>query len=218
MKRMIPIFVILLSIMYLRKLNLSTSISSRASPSLLPYGPLYFDLDSNNPLADFFTSDFLPESPHIGYYSIHIIVRVYISSERSSSDIRIRNLWNACDIVYKMSYKEMYDKSFPYTYHRPSINDPDFSVAIELHNNSATAKGWIYIYFKDDGIATPPINFIMPSDQTCDSIQTINYQTSTVDTSSSSDDSSFPTIASYIGSLTVTFLYILYRHKMIRKW
>ncbi len=194
-------------------LLLSNTEAFRASPNKVPAGALQYALNSSNPSKTFSTADFVPENPHIGYYSIRVGVRVWISSGGSNSDIRIFNLWNACAPVFIMSHEEHFDIKYEYIYHRPSVNDPDFAVALRLHYSSGMATGWILIYFEDDGKINPPSNFIMPSDQSCYSITFTSYLISNESSSTSSNDVSIPIYAFFVSLLILSTLSRSFRLK-----
>ncbi len=148
--------------------------NSHGAPLRIPLAALGYNLHSNHTFEIFAMGDFEPEHPHIGLYSIEVHMSIYHFSGKS--DVRIRNLWNVCDTLYVLSHKiGTSSRGTNYIYHRPTATDPDFSVALELCNASSSAKGFINMYFINDGSSTPPPNFSMLSGQTCDPPSTIYF-------------------------------------------
>ncbi len=218
--RIIPTFFLILFVLFpsfhaliTKPISSSYTGSCYASPSRVPAGALWYYLNTSSPSLNFTTSDFVPEQPHICYYSIKVRVTIWIEGSVSTSDLRIRNLWNSCDIVYVMNYERGFDQSFLYSYHRPTVKDPDFAVTIELHNRTGKTSGWILMDFENDGSKIRPFNFVMPSDQECESILTISSIQSHESINHSSNDSVFPVMVIIYMLMFLSITKMIYRYK-----
>ncbi|MFX1514289.1 MAG: hypothetical protein ACFFCQ_17075 [Promethearchaeota archaeon] len=186
--------------------NVATNqVSVNASPSRIPAGVLFYQLNTSFPYTTFATADFTPENPHIGRYSIRVEVMIFIDGLISNTDLIIHNLWNACDIDYVMDHERGSHESFHYTYHRPSVSYPDFIIGIELYNSNGKTSGWVYIAFIDDGVLSLPYTVIMPSEQNCSTAATSFI--STGEKSSTSDGGlSFPILSSIVYLVVLVFI------------
>ncbi|MFX1512933.1 MAG: hypothetical protein ACFFCQ_10130 [Promethearchaeota archaeon] len=178
---------------------------TESGTTMVPVGAIFYNLNTSFQSTQFATIDFYPESPHIGRYNIQIQAKIWVDSQESTSDVLVRNLWNVCEPINTVNYDIGFHQEFFYSYSRPTVEDPDFKLLVELTDSSKKAPGWVDIDFINDGDTTPPPDFTMPP-STCSDIDTSTSEETTSTNENTSSQIQTSSVSSGIKRITFPIL------------
>ncbi len=186
---------------------------------MIPMGAIFYELNSSYITHRFTMNDFYPENPHIRRYKIHVDALIWIDSHSSTTDVSVRNLWNACEPEVTVNHESGFHQTISYVYSRPTASDPDFVISLRLVDIRGKTNGWVYMMFVNDGETAIPPDFIMPA-STCSGVdtstitETTNADTTITRTTSAKSSGikqiTFPFLFSLAGCLT----YFIYKFRM----
>jgi len=134
----------------------------------VPIGALWFNLTSSESVKRFTLTEFYPDQLFVGHYDIKIESMLYLIDHFPVCCVISRNLWNSSDAPHEMSTSDVFHKTYTYSYSKPTVDDSDFSIQLELKAETEVTtqnpvKGWFQLNVVHDGVTDKPDDFTMPT-------------------------------------------------------
>ena len=172
MKWYFPVLGALLLIFFSPFINKDSSVvlpvSTEGKIFMIPVGALWFDLTSSEPVKRFTLTEFYPDQSFVGRYDMKIEGKLYLEDHSPVCSVISRNLWNSSDAPHEMATSDGFHKTYTYSYSQPTVDDPDFSIQLELNSETEittqnSVKGWFLLNVVHDGVTNKPDDFTMPT-------------------------------------------------------